>query len=67
MARMAMAADLFDTALQMIRQNTLRRNPAASEEEIDAAIRAWLAKCPGAEHGDGEGVPRRPVPRRKEA
>jgi len=64
---MAVAADLFDTALLMIRQNVLRRNPAANEEEIDDAIRAWLAKCPGAEHGDGEGVPRRPAPRRREA
>lgn len=59
MARMAVAADLFEAALLMIRQNVLRRNPAASEKEIDDAICAWLAKCPGAEHGDGEGRPRK--------
>lgn len=59
MQRMAQMEDLFQTALLMIRQNVLRRNPEAGEEEIDDAIRAWLDRCPGAEHGDGEGRPSR--------
>lgn len=49
---MAALADLFRSAILMIRQSTLRRNPEADEAEI-AAVRAWLDRCPGAEHGDG--------------
>lgn len=59
MARMAATDDLFRSALLMIRQNVLRRNPDADESEIETAIEAWLDRCPGAEHGDGEGRPSR--------
>ena len=40
--RMEITFDLFETALQMKRQNILRQNPAATEEEIQDGIREWL-------------------------
>jgi Rv0078B-related antitoxin len=57
--RMEIAFDLADTAEQMMRQNLRRRNPDATDAEIEAGVREWLHKRPGAEHGDGVG---RPVP-----
>ena len=59
MARMAIAFDLFDTSLAIMHQNLRRRNPGASEAEIEAGVREWLHRRPGAEHGDGEGRPSR--------
>lgn len=56
---MEIAFDLAETAEQMMRQNLRRRNPEASEEEIERGLLDWLHKRPGAEHGDGVG---RPVP-----
>lgn len=55
--RMKIAFDLYETAEQMKRQNILRRNPGATEEEIQEAIREWLHHRPGAEHGDAAGRP----------
>lgn len=54
---MQIAFDLYETAEQMKRQNILRRNPDATEEEIEQGIREWLHYRPGAEHGDGDGRP----------
>jgi len=59
LARMELTFDLYEMAEQMMRQNLRRRNPAASEEEIEAGIREWLHRRPGAEHGDGVGRPGR--------
>jgi len=42
-----------------MRQNLRRRNPEASEEEIEKGIRQWLRRRPGAEDGDGVGRPGR--------
>lgn len=63
--RMAIAFDLYQTAEDIMRQNLRRRNPTATEDEIEAGVGAWLQKRPGAEHGDGVGRPRRlePTPR----
>lgn len=55
--RMQIAFDLYETAEQMKRQNILRRNPDATEQEIEEGIREWLHRRPGAEHGDGVGRP----------
>jgi hypothetical protein len=55
--RMEIAFDLYETAEQMMRQNLRRRNPAASDEEIERGIGEWLHRRPGAEHGDAEGRP----------
>ena len=55
---MRIAFDLYQTAEEMKRLNLRRRNPSATEEEIEEGIRRWLAERPGAEHGDGVGNPR---------
>lgn len=57
--RMELAFDLAEAAEEIMRQNLRRRNPNASEEEIEAGIREWLGRRPGAEHGDAVGRPRR--------
>ena len=58
-ARFAMIFDLFDCAVEMVRQNERRRNPSATVEELEAAVGRWLLERPGAELGDADG---RPVP-----
>jgi hypothetical protein len=50
MIRMAIAFDLFDTAVAIMHQNLRRRNPEASEEEIEDGVREWLQRRPDAEH-----------------
>jgi hypothetical protein len=57
--RMRIALDLYQVAEDIQRQNLRRRNPDATEEEIEQGIREWLAHRPGAEHGDGVGQPRK--------
>lgn len=52
---MKTAFDLYELAEAMMRQNLRRRDPSATEEEIEEGIREWLRKRPGAEHGDAEG------------
>ena len=59
LARMELAFDLYEMAEQMMRQNLRRRNPGATEQEIEDGIREWLRRRPGAEHGDGVGQPGR--------
>lgn len=59
MERMQTTFELFEAAVEIMRQNLRRRNPDAAEEEIDQGIREWLADRPGAEHGDGVGRPGR--------
>lgn len=53
--KMERAVELWDLSEQIMRQNLRRRNPEASEEEIEALFRAWLHERPGAEHGDASG------------
>lgn len=55
--KMRVTLDLFETALKIQRQNLRRRNPEATEVEIERLLDAWLAERPGAEHGDGQGRP----------
>jgi len=57
--RMRITLDLYQVAEDIQRQNLRRRNPDATEEEIQQGIREWLAHRPGAEHGDGVGRPRK--------
>ncbi len=59
LARMELAFDLYEMAEQMMRQNLRRRNPGATDQEIEEGIREWLRRRPGAEHGDGVGRPGR--------
>lgn len=49
--------DLFDTGLDLMRQNLRRAHPEASDEEIDRLLRRWLHERPGAEFGDCPGRP----------
>jgi hypothetical protein len=49
--------DLFDTGVQIMRQNLRRQDPEAAEREIDRRLARWLRARPGAEHGDCSGRP----------
>jgi Xaa-Pro aminopeptidase len=40
------AVELHETGLAMQRANLRRRNPDASDEEVDALMRAWLLERP---------------------
>ena len=51
--RFRIALDLFDFGERMLRQRLIRERPGASPSEIDAGVRVWLARRPGAEQGDG--------------
>ncbi|UQA56200.1 hypothetical protein [Polyangium aurulentum] len=55
--KLRLAFELHDAGVALMRQNLRRRLPAASEEEIDARLAAWLKERPGAELGDAEGRP----------
>ena len=55
--KMRTALELADLAVQIMRQNLRRRTPEASQEEIEAALQAWIRTRPGAEHGDCIGRP----------
>jgi hypothetical protein len=56
--RLALALDLHDAGVLMMREKLRRDMPAASEEAIDAAVAKWLGHRPGARDGDGVGVAR---------
>jgi Rv0078B-related antitoxin len=49
--------DLFDTGLDLMRQNLRHEHPEADADDIDRRLRQWLHERPGAESGDGEGRP----------
>lgn len=49
--------DLFETGVQLMRQNLQRADPGADEQEIDRKLRTWLRERPGAEFGDSPGRP----------
>jgi hypothetical protein len=48
---------MFELGEQMQRARLRRLNPTATDQEIDASIRAWLLARPGAPLGDAEGHP----------
>jgi hypothetical protein len=47
--------DLFQTGVDLMRQNLRRRHPNADEHEIERLLQAWLLERPGAESGDCSG------------
>jgi hypothetical protein len=47
--------DLFQTGVDLMRQNLRRRHPDAGDEEIERRLREWLRDRPGAESGDCPG------------
>ena len=50
--------DMCDAGMRMYRQRMRRENPAASDEEIEAKVQAWLRK-PSGQAGDRLRVPAR--------
>jgi hypothetical protein len=48
--------DLFETGLDLMRQNLRRSHPGADDEEIGRLLRQWLLDRPGAESGDCRGA-----------
>ena len=49
--------DLFQTGIDLMRQNLRRRHPERSDADIDRLLRDWLLQRPGAEFGDCPGRP----------
>jgi alkanesulfonate monooxygenase SsuD/methylene tetrahydromethanopterin reductase-like flavin-dependent oxidoreductase (luciferase family) len=49
--------DLFQTGLDLMRQNLRRRLPDATDGEIQRLLDEWLRHRPGAESGDCPGRP----------
>jgi hypothetical protein len=49
--------DLFETGLNLMRQNLQRSHPEAGDEEIERLLHEWLLIRPGAEFGDCPGRP----------
>jgi hypothetical protein len=47
--------DLFQTGVDLMRQNLRRRHPDATPQEIEQLLRLWLHERPGAEAGDCPG------------
>jgi len=56
-ARFRTTLALFEVGEAMLRQKLRRKYPQASESEIEAHVREWLERRPGAEQGDGVGRP----------
>ena len=46
LARMRTAFDLYQTAVDLMRQNLRRRHPEASEEEIRHRLQVWMFEQP---------------------
>jgi uncharacterized protein YqeY len=42
--KLRVALELFDAAVAIQRQNLRRRNPSASDEEIEALLERWVSK-----------------------
>jgi Rv0078B-related antitoxin len=50
-----MTLDLFQTGIDVMRQNLRRRHPEATAEHVERLLGEWLRERPGAEFGDGAG------------
>jgi Rv0078B-related antitoxin len=53
----AVASDLFETALQMRATRHRREHPNATDAEVEAVVLAWKTHRPGAPNGDADGRP----------
>ena len=56
--KLRQALELFESGLDLMRQNLRRRHPDASQEELERLLTEWLRTRPGAEIGDSPGHPR---------
>jgi hypothetical protein len=54
-ARLRLTLELFDTGVEMMRQNLRRANPGLTDAEIEGRLTTWLSERPGAEFGDAAG------------
>jgi Rv0078B-related antitoxin len=54
-AALVATLDLFETGLELMRQNLGRQYPQATSEELARLLKAWLHDRPGAESGDCAG------------
>jgi hypothetical protein len=54
-ARLRVALELFETGVEMKRQQLRRDHPDLTGDEIEARVAAWLRERPGAEFGDAVG------------
>jgi hypothetical protein len=57
--RFRLALDMYEFGEQMVRTRLRRSDPTATDEEIEAKVRAWRVARPGAPHGDAVGRPSR--------
>jgi hypothetical protein len=55
--RLLAAFELFEFGVEMMAATLRRRHPEASPEQIERMLEAWLQERPGAEDGDGPGIP----------
>jgi len=55
--KLRMAFSLIEVAERMLRQRLRRESPDISNEALEERIAAWYARRPGAEFGDGVGIP----------
>ena len=55
--RLAQTMELYEFGVDMMAAALRRRYPDATADEIDRRVDAWLSERPGAEHGDGSGIP----------
>lgn len=56
-SKLQIVANLLDMAERAFVYKLSKRYPDLTEAEIKSAIKTWYATRPGAEHGDGVGVP----------
>lgn len=63
-ARLELALELFDAAIEMLRTRLRREQPGITEAAVEARVNEWLMTRPGAEYGDADGHPV-PWPRRR--
>jgi hypothetical protein len=54
------ALEMFGLGESILREKLRRTYPSASADEIEAKVWEWLARRPGAVHGDAPGTPRSP-------
>lgn len=52
---LALALELTELGSELVAQRFRREHPAASDDDVDAAVAAWFADRPGAPDGDAVG------------
>jgi Rv0078B-related antitoxin len=55
--RLAQTFELFELGVAMMEARLRRQHPNASADKLEHLLDAWLTERPGAEDGDGPGVP----------